>query len=57
MVEAAVCLAAGSPRNHAVVRITKVFAGEWWPIKGAILALRRLKCLAVYPYPSIEVDL
>jgi hypothetical protein len=41
----------------AVVRITKVFAGEWWPIKGAILALRRLKCLAVDPYPSIEVDL
>ena len=38
----------GSPRNHAVVRITKVFAQGWWPIQGAILALRRLKCLSVH---------
>lgn len=29
------------------MRITKIFAQGWWPIKGAILALRRLKGLSV----------
>ena len=43
------------------MRITKVFAEGWRPIKGATLALRRLKCLfdahvkdklAPYEYPK-----
>ena len=39
------------------MRITKIFAQGWWPIKGAILALRRLKGLSVtpgnYPYTGM----
>ena len=34
------------------MRITKIFAQGWWPIKGAILALRRLKGLSVLGFTA-----
>ena len=40
----------GLPRNHVVARATDVstrFDVGCWPINGAILTLRRLKCLSV----------
>ena len=38
------------------MRITKIFAQGWWPIKGAILALRRLKGLSVVVAEGVETQ-
>ena len=37
------------------MKITKVFAQGWWPMKGAMLALTQLKCLSVSVLANLTV--